>query len=208
MLNIKIKISMQKISYFILTAFFVVQFAEISAQINPIRQNRPLNVEKRLIETTDVPQLVKDTQQRMFPNSQVEKWFTAGPRSNDRKEGNIESKGNPNVFIAKFKNSEGFDTYSRITETGDVRGYMTRLEGEKGLPANIKESVNKRFPGFKILNSQKIYHAKTNNSAYRVVLTQNSTRVITFVDEKGNELKEENVDPEIKENILEVPDKQ
>ncbi len=193
---------------FVATLMLFIFSNKILAQ-NPMRHNRGLMVQKRLMETTDVPQLVKDTQQRMFPGTNVEKWFTVGEKkSSQNPDKNIEGKGNPMVYIAQFKNIDGFHTHCRITETGDVRGYMTRLEGEKGLPANIKEAIQKRFPEYKIQASQKIYYAKNNQSAYRISLNKNSTHIITFVDDNGNELKEDNMEPGLKENIIQVPEKE
>ncbi len=196
---------MKKIICF--SIFWVLLQSNAIYSQNPLRHNRGLMAHKRLVETTDVPQIVKDVQQRVFPGTTVDKWFFAGEKANANERKNIEAKGIPNVYVASFKNKEGFDTHCRITENGEYKGYMTRLQGEKGLPTNIKESVNKRFSGFKIQGSQKIYQASKNKTIYRVVLIQNSTRIITIVDENGNEIKEENIEPDLKENIIEIPEK-
>lgn len=161
-----------------------------------------LEARKNLVETTDVPQVVKDAQQKQFPNTSVEKWFIKNPQ--------VEQKGSENkkaksVYVALFKNTEGYMTHCRITDTGELRGSMTRLQGEKGLPQNIKDAVSKRFSGFKIVESQKIWNTKQNKNFYRIVLVQNSTRVITFTDENGNELKEANLPEDTKENMMDVP---
>ncbi len=193
---------MKKFGFLIVVvSILLLEFQGLIAQPGNRGQHK---LNQALIEVTNVPQLVKDTQQRMFPGTTVDKWLV-----NERpNKGGNKGMSKPVVYIARFKNQEGYITHCRITENGEVRGHMTMLQGEKGLPANIKDAVLKRFSGYKIQGSQKIYLAKNNKSAYRIVLVQNSTRVITFVDENGNELKEENLSPEIKENILEVPEKE
>lgn len=199
---------MKKIKISLIAIILLFVFSNSMLAQNPMQHGHALTAQRGLIETTDVPQLVKDTQQKVFPGTNVEKWFTLGNRGKSQNPNkNTSNQNNPVVFVAQFKNNEGFNTHCRITETGDMRGYMVRLEGEKGLPANIKETIQKRFPNYTIQASQKIYSTKNNSSAYRVILSQNSNRVITFVDEKGNEIKEENMEPSLKENILTVPDK-
>jgi hypothetical protein len=196
---------MKKYSFLFVLVVTLLQFGGLVAQLSPSKQFKGIEGNRRLIEATNVPQNVKDAQQKMFPNSQVEKWFMMerGPA----KEGNVDGKGKPTIYVAKFKNTEGYETFSRITDAGEVRGYMTRLQGEKGLPTNIKDATLKRFQGYKIVASQKIHHLKGNKTAYRITLVQNSTRVITFVDENGNEVKDANLAPELKENIMDIPEK-
>ncbi len=194
---------MKKIVWFLMVmGLFLNQNLSVNAQPH-MKHGGGMMMSKKLIETNDVPQVVKDAQQRLFPGTSVEKWFIT-------ERGNKE-KGNsnkPEIYIARFKDKEGFLTHCRIKEDGEIRGSMTMLQGEKGLPQNIKDAVLKRFPGYKIQASQRVYHAKNNQKAYRVVLFQNSTKIITFTDENGNEIKEDKLAPEIKENIIETPDKQ
>lgn len=161
---------------------------------------------RKLVETNEVPQVVKDAQQRLFPGTTVEKWFIAERGNKER--GGKEGKEKPTIYVARFTDKEGYLTHCRIKEDGEIRGAMTMLQGEKGLPQNVKDAVLKRFPGYKIVASQRVYHAKNHQKAYRIVLHQNSTRIITFTDENGNEIKENQLAPELKENIIETPDKQ
>lgn len=170
--------------------------------LRPNNNRGAIEARRNLVETTDVPQVVKDAQQKQFPNTSVEKWFVNTPKVEQKE---AEGKKAKTVYVALFKNQEGYMTHCRITDTGDLRGSMTRLQGEKGLPQNIKDAVSKRFSGFKIVESQKVWNAKQNKNFYRVVLVQNSTRVITFIDENGNELKEANLPEDTKENMMIVP---
>ncbi len=205
-LNLK---KMKKIVWFFMViGLFLNLNSSLNAQPNMKNGGGGKMMNKNLVETNDVPQVVKDSQQRLFPGTTVEKWFIA-ERGNKGNQGN--GKGNqdrPEIFVARFKDKEGFITHCRIKESGEIKGSMTMLQGEKGLPQNIKDAVLKRFPGYKIQASQRVYHAKNNQKAYRVVLQQNSTKIITFTDENGNEIKEDKLAPELKENIIETPDKQ
>lgn len=183
---------------------FGVLFLNLHLIAQPhMKQGGGMMMNRKLVETTDVPQVVKDAQQRMFQGTTVEKWFIA-ERGNKDKQGN----NKPTIFVARFKDKDGYYTNCRIKDDGEIRGYMTFLQGEKGLPQNVKDAVLKRFPGYKIQASQRVYHAKNNKNAYRVTLMQGSTKIITFTDENGNEIKEDKLAPEIKENIIETPDKQ
>lgn len=193
------------ICFLILGSLFFNLGSSVHAQPH-MKHGGGLMANKKLTEVSDVPQVVKDAQQRLFPGTSVEKWFVTerGPKGGNGKE----MKEKPNIYIARFKDKEGYLTHCRIKEDGEIRGSMTMLQGEKGLPQNVKDAVLKRFPGYKIQAAQRVYHAKNNQKAYRVVLIQNSTKIITFTDENGNEIKEDKLAPEIKENIIETPDKQ
>lgn len=197
---------MKRIVCFLLLGSLFFNFGSLVNAQPHMKHGGGMMMNKKLVEVSDVPQVVKDAQQRLFPGTSVEKWFIAekGPKERTGKE----MKEKPNIYIARFKDKEGYLTHCRIKEDGEIRGSMTMLQGEKGLPQNIKDAVLKRFPGYKIQAAQKVYHAKNNQKAYRIVLHQNSTKIITFTDENGNEIKEDKLAPEIKENIIETPDKQ
>jgi hypothetical protein len=101
-----------------------------------------------------VPELVKNAQKKMLPNTVVEKWFEI--------ERNLNSgKNEPKLYVAKFKNAEGNETYSKITDKGEVTKYWISLKGENGLPLSVKTSINKTYAGSKIPKVERVHYPKT-----------------------------------------------
>ena len=179
------------------------------AQVNPIQTKIVSNV----------PELVKNAQKKMFPNTVVEKWFEIEKNLNS-------GKNEPKLYVAKFKNAEGNETYSKITDKGEVTKYWISLKGEKGLPLSVKTSINKTYAGSQITKVERIHYPQNNKIVYQVELQKNSTRTTSVIDEEGkvmredkfissrsvyqtNDAKESFIEPDSKEsvNVMDEPEK-
>jgi hypothetical protein len=104
-------------------------------------------------------------------------------------------------YVAVF-DVDGLRSRSRYKEDGTGISTTTYywFKNLEKLPQAIKDAAKNNYAGYKLGSAEKEHNLKSGVYVYRLRLKKGPTKLVAYVNEKGEEITKENLDKEILEN--------
>lgn len=139
----------------------------------------------KAIDAAQVPEAVKNSFSSAFPSATAVRW---------EKHGAVTQKRTYVKFVAVYTHEE-LRCRARYKEDGTALS-SSKYFGPNKTPEAIKTAVTSRFSGFTVTGSEEIT-TKDGKVFYRTRLRKGASKVITYTDAEGNEVKKDKAPQEV-----------
>ncbi len=154
--------------YFILLALLTLSMFSAQAQ----GKLRP-----KTISASQVPTLVKASQEKFFPGISVDEW--------KKRSKNIRNK-TAESYTASFM-IDGLKTEAKYNKNGIGILSITHLNSTN-IPASINESLLNNYEAYTVLKGTQIRILTTNKIFYQFILDNGTNKMPLNLDESGNKV--------------------
>jgi hypothetical protein len=135
------------------------------------------SIDRKAINTSEVPDLVTTAQRTKFSDGFVTKWKL-------HKESDKVENDKP-YYMATFKKQGGLGNYAYYTEQGDLLAYSLFIDSFN-VPANIREYCFRNYNNAQIIAAELIDLENPQQFIYRVRLNAEGQLTYLYFDTNGN----------------------